>query len=60
MAYPVAALEEWVGARKAFMAWEKQHTRNRDALAQARRDLPWCRIEKPYRFATTNGPQTLL
>lgn len=59
MKHDIVSHDEWIRARKALMSWEKQHTKERDALAQARRDLPWCRIEKPYRFMTTDGEQTL-
>jgi predicted dithiol-disulfide oxidoreductase (DUF899 family) len=59
MNHTILAYDEWVRARKALMSWEKQHTRGRDALARARRDLPWHRIEKSYRFTTTAGEQTL-
>jgi predicted dithiol-disulfide oxidoreductase (DUF899 family) len=30
-----------------------------DELAQRRRELPWVRIEKDYRFETDDGPATL-
>lgn len=60
MKHDIVSHDEWIRARKTLMSWEKQHTKERDALAQARRDLPWCRIEKPYRFMTTDGEQTLL
>ena len=35
--------DEWVEARKAFLVREKEFTRQRAALAQERRDLPWKR-----------------
>src|SRR5262249_41700245 len=37
-----------------LLAREKEFTRARDALSQARRDLPWERVEKSYVF---DGPQ---
>ena len=46
--------EEWVQARRALLAREKAFTREADALARARRSLPWLRVRKPYAF---DGPQ---
>jgi predicted dithiol-disulfide oxidoreductase (DUF899 family) len=59
MTHDTVRYDEWVRARKALMSWEKQHTKDRDALAEARRNLPWCRIDSPYRFMTTEGEQSL-
>lgn len=55
----VVGREEWLAARKALLAREKELTRQRDALAQARRDLPWVLVEKPYRFDGARGPERL-
>ena len=55
----IASREEWLAARRELLEKEKAHTRNGDALAAARRALPWVRIEKPYLFDTASGPQTL-
>ena len=51
--------EHWIEARKALLRREKEHTRERDRLAEERRALPWVRIEKPYPFQTPEGEQTL-
>jgi predicted dithiol-disulfide oxidoreductase (DUF899 family) len=59
MKHDIVSYEEWVRSRKALMSWEKQHTKDRDALARARRNLPWTLVEKAYRFMTTEGEQTL-
>jgi predicted dithiol-disulfide oxidoreductase (DUF899 family) len=50
---------EWVEARKELLAREKEFTRVRDELRQARRELPWERVEKEYVFEGTNGETTL-
>jgi predicted dithiol-disulfide oxidoreductase (DUF899 family) len=47
--------EEWIEARKALMAQEKELTRARDRLGEARRALPWVRVEKPYVFDSVEG-----
>ncbi len=55
----VVSEEEWIEARKALLAKEKELTRARDALSQERRELPWMRVEKDYRFQTANGEKSL-
>jgi len=47
--------EEWLAARTALLAREKAHTRERDALREARLALPWVRIEKDYVFEGPEG-----
>lgn len=51
--------EEWMAARLALLAAEKEHTRRGDALAQQRQALPWVRIDKAYRFDTEAGEVSL-
>lgn len=51
--------EEWGEARKQLLAKEKEFTRLRDQLSQARRDLPWVRVTKQYVFEVPEGKQTL-
>jgi predicted dithiol-disulfide oxidoreductase (DUF899 family) len=50
---------EWDTAREALLAREKEHTRLGDELARLRRELPWVRVDKHYRFETAGGPRTL-
>jgi len=57
--HPVVDRERLLVERKTLLAREKALTRLRDELAQARRALPWVRIEQNYRFDTPGGPQTL-
>lgn len=47
--------EQWLAARKALLEREKAFTREREAIAAARRELPWERVEKDYRFEDTHG-----
>ena len=51
--------EEWLAARLGLLKEEKELTRRSDEVAQRRRELPWVRIEKDYRFETDEGPATL-
>ena len=57
--HQVVSREEWTARREDLLAREKAHTRERDALAQARRELPWVRVDKEYVFDTAAGPKTL-
>jgi len=57
--HPVVSEAEWVEARKALLAREKELTRARDAISAERRNLPWVRVEKQYVFETTAGKKTL-
>jgi len=50
---------EWQAVREELLAREKEHTRQGDELARQRRELPWARIEKEYRFDTDDGTRTL-
>jgi hypothetical protein len=52
--------EKWAAAREELLAREKEHTRLGDELARQRRELPWVRVEKEYRFDTDDGTRTLV
>ena len=51
--------DDWVDARKALLAKEKEFTRLRDALSRERRELPWERVEKSYVFEGPGGKEAL-
>jgi len=57
--HEVGSREEWLAAREELLRREKEHTRLGDGLARQRRELPWVRVEKEYRFATDEGTKTL-
>ncbi len=57
--HPVVSREEWLAARTALLAREKEFTRLRDELSRQRRELPWVRVEKPYAFDGPDGRETL-
>ncbi len=59
MEHTVVSHAEWVEARKRHLTKEKKFTKLRDDLSQARRDLPWERIEKEYLFEGPQGRRTL-
>ena len=50
---------EWLAARKALLAKEKELTRLRDDLSRQRRELPWVKVEKTYVFDAPRGKETL-
>jgi predicted dithiol-disulfide oxidoreductase (DUF899 family) len=52
--------EEWLIARKALLAKEKQFTRQRDALNAARRRIPMAKIEKDYVLESPGGKLRLI
>ena len=57
--HKIGTREEWLVAREKLLAREKEHTRLGDELAGQRRELPWVRVEKEYRFDTEEGTKTL-
>jgi predicted dithiol-disulfide oxidoreductase (DUF899 family) len=50
---------EWLTARLGLLEAEKELTRRSDEVARMRRELPWVRIEKEYRFETEEGRASL-
>lgn len=59
MATNVVSRSEWLAARKALLAREKEFTRQRDALSAERRTLPLVKVEKNYIFDGPSGKVTL-
>jgi predicted dithiol-disulfide oxidoreductase (DUF899 family) len=57
--HAVVAHEEWLEARKKHLAAEKELTRARDRLSEARRELPWELVSKEYVFEGPKGRTTL-
>jgi predicted dithiol-disulfide oxidoreductase (DUF899 family) len=58
-AHKVVDRAEWQAAREELLGREKAHTRMGDELARQRRELPWVRVDKAYRFDTEEGPRAL-
>ncbi len=57
--HTVVSREEWLEARKAHLAREKEFTRLRDQLSAERRALPWVKVDKAYVFEGPQGKATL-
>ena len=54
MQHTVVSQTEWLAARQALLAKEKEFTRQRDELSRQRRALPWVKVDAGYVF---EGPQ---
>jgi predicted dithiol-disulfide oxidoreductase (DUF899 family) len=59
MTHQVVSRQEWIAARLELLTAEKELTRRSDDLARRRRELPWVRIDKEYRFETDEGSALL-
>ena len=57
--HKIVSREQWIEARKAHLAHEKEYTRARDRLSEERRALPWVKVDKSYVFEGPGGTQTL-
>jgi predicted dithiol-disulfide oxidoreductase (DUF899 family) len=55
----IVSRDEWLRARTALLAKEKEMTRLRDRLNAERRALPWVKVEKEYVFDGHSGEVTL-
>src|SRR5918912_3485955 len=55
----IGTQEEWQAERDELLEEEKELTRRGDELARKRRELPWVRVEKDYRFETEDGTKSL-
>jgi predicted dithiol-disulfide oxidoreductase (DUF899 family) len=55
----VGTRDEWRAARLKLLEAEKELTRRGDELARQRRELPWVRVNKAYRFDTDEGSASL-
>ena len=59
MQHKIVSQTEWLAARKALLAKEKEFSKARDRLSSARRDLPWVKVVKDYVFDSPQGKETL-
>ena len=57
---PIVSAREWDEAWERLLLKEKELTRARDAMAAARRRMPWMAVEKDYHFEGPDGPAHLL
>lgn len=51
--------QEWIAARMELLVKEKELTRWRDRVSQARRELPWVKVNQEYIFEGPNGQERL-
>lgn len=59
MTQAIVSREDWLEARKALLARERDMTHQLDALRAERRQMPWVRIDKPYRLMGPDGECSL-
>ncbi len=59
MQHSVVSQDEWLVARKALLAKEREMTHMLDALRAERRQLPWVKVDKPYLFKGSGGERSL-
>ena len=57
---PIVSAPEWEAALGEMLVKEKELTRARDALAAARRRMPWLAVDKQYEFDGPDGKAGLL
>lgn len=57
--HKIVSHPDWIAARKALLAKEKEFTRLRDELSRQRRELPWEKVEKTYEFEGPRGKLAL-
>ena len=55
----IVSRDQWLSARKALLAREREVTHLRDQVAAQRRALPWVKVDTPYVFETPDGPREL-
>jgi predicted dithiol-disulfide oxidoreductase (DUF899 family) len=56
---PIVSRAEWLVARRALLAKEKEATHLRDEINRERLALPWVKVDKSYVFETPDGRQSL-
>ena len=59
MKHVTGTRDEWLAARLELLEAEKELTRQSDAVALKRQELPWVRVDKEYRFDTDEGSASL-
>jgi predicted dithiol-disulfide oxidoreductase (DUF899 family) len=55
----IASREDWLTARLELLQREKEHTKRKDEITEARRALPWVKLTKNYVFQSKDGPQDI-
>jgi predicted dithiol-disulfide oxidoreductase (DUF899 family) len=55
----IGTQEEWQAERDDLLKAEKELTHRNDEITKRRRELPWVKVEKDYRFETSDGTKAL-
>jgi predicted dithiol-disulfide oxidoreductase (DUF899 family) len=58
-AHKTVSREQWLDARRALLAKEKELLRAKDELRRQTRDMPWVKVDKSYVFEGAGGKETL-
>jgi predicted dithiol-disulfide oxidoreductase (DUF899 family) len=58
-AHKTGTRKQWLAERLELLKAEKDHTRKGDELAKRRQELPWVKVDKEYRFDTSEGSASL-
>ncbi len=58
-AHTIVSRKEWLAARKALLAKERELTHLRDRISAERRALPWVKVEEDYVFDAPEGRASL-
>jgi len=58
-AHKTVSRAEWLEARRALLAKEKELLKAKDALRRETRELPWVKVDKRYVFEGPDGKETL-
>lgn len=58
-AHKTVSRDEWLDARRALLAKEKELLHAKEALRRETRALPWVKVDKSYMFDGPNGKETL-
>lgn len=53
--HQIVSRQQWIAARKAHLAHEKELSQARERLAEERRALPWVKVDKSYVFEGPSG-----
>lgn len=53
--HKIVSESEWLRARKRLLTKEKKFLQQQDAMSAARRNMPWVKVTKSYRFEGPNG-----
>jgi predicted dithiol-disulfide oxidoreductase (DUF899 family) len=59
MQHDIVSRNDWLSARTALLAAEKELAETRASVVEQRRTLPWTAVEKKYEFDTPAGRRTL-